>query len=174
MENPKNLQAIAVELQKMVDEDQEMRNRGTHKPEDWDETVDRRNTERMKAIIDEIGWPSISKVGYQGSSNAWLLVQHADHDPAFQSHCLALIKTQPENEVIKRDIAYLEDRVAVAQKKPQIYGTQFHYDTDKQLKPLPIQDPDNVDARRKEMGLDTLQEYEERMRKSYGDQRPGK
>lgn len=85
---PEKFRAIINELQSMVEVDQAMRNRCTDNPDEWDETIDHQNTERLKAMVEEIGWPSISKVGYEGSSNAWLLVQHADHDPQFQKNAL--------------------------------------------------------------------------------------
>ena len=126
------------------------------------------NTERMKEIIEEIGWPSISKLSPEGASNAWLLVQHADHDLEFQKKCLQLMKAEPEGEVAKRDIAYLEDRIATSEGRPQIYGTQFHKNSDGELEPLPISDPENVDQRCKEMGLETLGENQKRIQESYG------
>lgn len=152
----------------MAELDQFMRDRCMDNPDGWDETVDYRNTERLKTIIDTIGWPSISKVWREGAANAWLIVQHADHDLEFQKKCLALINLEPEGEVAKRDIAYLEDRIAIGDGKPQIYGTQFYMNSDGQLQPLPIQDADNVDMRRKEIGLGTLAEYQKRMRELYG------
>lgn len=165
---PKKFRAISVELQSMINVDQAMRNRCADNPDEWDETVDHRNTKYLKTIVNEIGWPSISKVGREGSSNAWLLVQHADHNPDFQKKCLELMKSESEGEVSKRDIAYLEDRIAVGDGRPQIYGTQFRTNSDGQLEPLPIQDPDNVDKRRKEMGLETLDENQKRMQEKYG------
>lgn len=160
--------AILSDLVKMVEVDQTMRNRCRTSLDEWDESIDHRNTERMKDIIDEIGWPSISKVGKAGSSNAWLLVQHADHDLDFQKKCLELMKLEAEGEVSKRDIAYLEDRILTGQGMPQSYGTQFYTNSDGQLVPLPIQDPDNVDKRRAVMGLETLTENQKRMQKQYG------
>lgn len=53
---------IAAEIEEMTREDQEMRT-GPNPDESWDETMDPRNTTRMKEIIAEIGWPTISKVG---------------------------------------------------------------------------------------------------------------
>ncbi len=164
----KQFRAIVDELQSMVEVDQDMRNRCTDNPDEWDETVDHRNTERMKVIIDEMGWPSISKVGEKGSSNAWLLVQHADHDPEFQKRCLELMKSEPEGEISKRNIAYLEDRIAVGDGRPQTYGTQFHKNSDGQLVPQPIADEEEVDERRKDVGFETLDEYKKRMQELYG------
>jgi hypothetical protein len=53
--------------------------------------VDAANTARMKRIIAERGWPGRSMVGADGAQAAWLLVQHADHDPAFQRACPELL-----------------------------------------------------------------------------------
>lgn len=156
-------QSIIAELQSMVEADQAMRKQGIDSPDKWDTAVDHRNTKRLQAIIAEIGWPSISKVGTDGSANAWLLVQHADHDHEFQKSCLELMKAESDGEVSKSNIAYLEDRIAVAEGRPQIYGTQFHKNSDGQLVPRPIANEEGVDERRKNMGLETLAEYQSRM-----------
>jgi hypothetical protein len=42
---------------------------------------------------------------------------------------------------------------------PQLYGTQFHASDQGVLEPFPIEDQDQVDTRRAEVGLDTLAEY---------------
>lgn len=126
--------------------------------------VDRENTARMHEIVDEVGWPTKRMVGADGTRAAWLLVQHADHDVAFQRRCLGLMQAlQKEQEVYRIDAAYLTDRVLVNEGKPQIYGTQFHT-VGGELQPRPIQNPEQVEARRKELGLPTLAEYREQVR----------
>ena len=87
--------------------------------------VDERHTARMKEIVKQHGWPTNSMVGSDGATAAWLLVQHADHDPKFQRHCLELMKKVPAGEVSTVDLAYLTDRVLVNEGKKQLYGTQF-------------------------------------------------
>ena len=117
--------------------------------------VDRASTARMKAAVAKHGWPGKRIVGVDGANAAWLLVQHADADLAFQKECLAkmepLVKT---GEVTGKDYAYLWDRIAVAEGRAQRYGTQLVGDDF-----APIEDPANVDARRKSVGLSTLAEY---------------
>lgn len=157
---------IASEIERMTDVDQEMRERSGTEEDFWDDEVDKRNTERMKEIIAKIGFPSISKVGKEGSHNAWLLIQHADLDVEFQKMCLELMKGAPAGEVEKRDIAYLEDRIKVNQKQGQIYGTQFTQEGGKHI-PQPIEDEDNVDIRRAKMGMDTLADQIALMYKKY-------
>lgn len=158
---------ITAELKVMAKEDQAMRLHAQEKADNWNKNVDYRNTERMKDLVNEIAWPSISKVGKEASSNAWLLVQHADHDQEFQKKCLELMKSEPENDVDKINIAYLEDRVAVAEGRPQIYGTQFYKDSDGKMQPRQILDLENIERRREEMGLESFEEYQKRMRKKY-------
>lgn len=107
--------------------------------------VDQKNLVRMKQIIADFGWPTISLVGKKASHMAWLLVQHADTDLKFQKHCLGLMKKAvKKKEVQLPNIAYLTDRVLVNQGKSQIYGTQFY---------KPIRDRQNLDTRRASMGL---------------------
>jgi len=162
------LRGIPEELKAMSEEDQLMRHRCGDNPNNWDPNIDLRNTARLKGIIDEIGWPSISKVGKESSSFAWLLAQHADQDLEFQKKCLELMKLKPEHEVDKANIAYLEDRIAVNDRKPQIYGTQFFKDSDGQRQPYPIFDKKNIEQRRKDMGLETFEKYQKDVRQKYG------
>src|SRR5260370_35236959 len=100
--------AIADEIMKMSEVDQKMRKSGQ-----WDSSIDVENTQRMKEIIEQIGRPTRSKVGKYASESAWLLVQHADHDRAFQKMCLDLMKSQSEGALSPANIAYLKDRGGV-------------------------------------------------------------
>jgi len=132
----------------------------------WDKSIDEDNTTWLKGIVEKYGWPTISDIGPDGSQAAWLLVQHADHDPDFQSQCLALMHALPKGEVKPANIAYLEDRVRVAQGKPQLYGTQFYREGGK-FAPQPIEDPDNLEKRRQAMGLEPFSENQERVKNYY-------
>lgn len=117
----------------------------------------------MKKIVQKHGRPTRIMVADDGARCAWLLVQHGDHAPAFQSKCLKLMQSHRKNEqVFLVDLAYLTDRVLVNESKPQVYGTQFHIADGKQ-QPRPIRDSENVDKRRKAMGMSTLKEYTETM-----------
>src|SRR5262249_36328038 len=57
--------------------------------------VDARNAGRLSEIIAEGGGPSEARAGRDGTHAAWLIVQHARHDPGFQRHCLDLILDTP-------------------------------------------------------------------------------
>src|SRR5439155_1758694 len=67
----------------------------------------------------------ISLAGEDGAEAAWLLAQHADRDPAFQRRCLDLLaEAAARGEASWMHVAYLTDRVLLAEGKPQEYGTQ--------------------------------------------------
>jgi hypothetical protein len=168
-------QELRKELLRRTKEDQDARKAmttgQTFKPDAPEfkriEAIDRDNTARMKEIVDKYGWPGKSLVGKDGANAAWLLVQHADRDPAFQKRCLDLIKeAAKKGEVSGQELAYLTDRVRVAQGEKQLYGTQFHT-VDGKLVPQPIEDEANVDKRRKEVGLMSMAEYEKLMHEVY-------
>lgn len=131
------------------------------------EAVDVRDTTRMKEIIAAHGWPGKSLVGEDGAAAAWLLVQHADKDPEFQQRCLPLLaEAVKKGEASGQNLAYLTDRVLVAQKKPQRYGTQARQ-VDGKLVPSPIEDEAHVDQRRAEVGLGSLADYMKQMEQVY-------
>lgn len=141
---------LAKEIQKMAKLDQKVR---TQKDKNRIMALAKRNTERLKEIVKQFGWPTISLVGPQASNSAWLLIQHADHNLKFQKYCLHLIREAAKiGDVLKENVAYLTDRVLINSGKPQLYGTQF-YNHKGKLLPKPIKDPDKLDVRRKQMGL---------------------
>lgn len=131
-----------------------------HGPEMRD--VDQENTLKLKRIIEAHGWPDASKVGKEGALAAWLTAQHADLDSAFQRRCLELMERSPKGAVPRSHIAYLTDRVAVNEGRPQRYGTQFTL-VDGKMVPQPIENLDELDERRADMGLQSMAEYTQHM-----------
>jgi hypothetical protein len=130
--------------------------------------VYKRNATRLKDIVARHGWPGKSLVGAQGADAAWLVIWHAVHDRPFQKHALSLMKEAGADEVDRADIAFLEDRDRVLDRKKQIYGTEFRC-VDGEHQPYPIEDPDDVDERRERVGLDTLEDERGRQREAYGE-----
>lgn len=121
--------------------------------------VDKVNRERLKEIIAEHGWPTYDMVGTEAARAAWLVVQHSDRDVAFQKKCLALMEPLVEkNQVGKANFAYLWDRVAVNSGKKQRYGSQIEK-KDGKWQPKPVEDPENLDKRRAEVGLSPMSHY---------------
>ncbi len=125
--------------------------------------VDRTNMERLKALIARCGWPTKAAHGEQAPEDAWLLAQHADRDLAFQKQVLVLIEeaAAASGEGINKSFAYLYDRVAAAEQRPQRYGTQLFSPSGKacDLAFKPLDDRQKVEERRAQLGLPSLEGY---------------
>ncbi|MFI9591177.1 DUF6624 domain-containing protein [Nonomuraea sp. NPDC052265] len=134
--------------------------------EEWD-AVDTGNTAFMKGLIAERGWPGNDMVGEEAAHVAWVLIQHADLDLEFQRSCLPLLRAAVDAGQAKAsDLAYLIDRVRVAEGRPQVYGTQY-WVQDGVFGPRPTEDPDRLDKRRAEVGLAPQADYGRTMRDLY-------
>jgi hypothetical protein len=122
-------------------------------------------TERLAEILDEHGWPGWDLVGEDGSTAAWVIAQHADLDPELQQRAVELLRTAAEDgQASKGDLAYLEDRVAVAADEDQQYGTQIRCDPGGDpIAATPIADEAKVDERRADAGLPPLDDYIQEM-----------
>lgn len=128
----------------------------------WDKILEIDNDNRLwlKATLENITWFKSSKYGAHASNSAWLLVQHGDSDIEWQKKMLKVLKSVAlSEEVSLKDIAYLEDRISVSENKPQTYGTQGRCE-DGNWNPFPIKSPDKVDIIRKQVGLNTLKDYQ--------------
>jgi len=121
--------------------------------------VHEKNALRLQAIMAEIGWPTERLVGKQAAQAAWLIAQHAIAHPPFQRSCLALLAAAARaQEVPAWQPAMLEDRIRVLEGRPQRYGTQLEPDEQGNMRPCPIEDPEQADERRRAVGLEPLAE----------------
>jgi hypothetical protein len=129
--------------------------------------VDRANTQRMKEIVAAFGWPGRSLVGLDGAQAAFLLVQHADRDPAFQKACLPLVERAfAAGEVPGEALALLTDRVLVAEGELQLYGSQTTTE-DGIIHVRPTADEASLDERRARLGLPPMREYMKMLEEMY-------
>lgn len=110
-------------------------------------------------IIDKYGWLGKSRVGNTANQALWLVIQHAEL--AKQEKYLPMLKESVEmGESEGWNQAFLEDRILMRKKKNQIYGTQAAWDkTTGKMKIYPIDDVENVNRRREQIGLEPIEEY---------------
>lgn len=121
------------------------------------ERVHLENAEQLQRIVDEHGWPGTALVGDDGAQAAWIIAQHAISNPNFQRRCLThLERAALDDEVPPTYVAFLADRIAYNERKPQQYGTVFDWDEDDEISPWTIAEPDGVDERRAAVGLPPL------------------
>ena len=117
------------------------------------------NLIKVKALLNKYGWLGADVVGRQGNSTLFLVIQHSNQ--ATQEKYLPMMREAVKNGKAQgNSLALLEDRVALGQGKKQIYGSQIGRNFETKLYyVLPLLDPETVDKRRAEVGLQSLAEY---------------
>ena len=132
--------------------------------------VDSANTEWLKADIAANGWYLISIHGEAASSAAWLMAQHADRDRPFQRHVLTLLEPLvAAGETSPSNYAYLYDRIAVGENRPQRYGSQGRCVARGVWAPNDLEDPEGLQALRDANDLGSLAEYTAHMHQYCAD-----
>ena len=159
------------ELLERVEKEQKLRFELNENPDDVQLMMrmietDAQNTMWLDEAIKQYGWPGKSLVGDDGAKAAFLIAQHSP-SLVFQKRCLALLEmavNQDDGDV--KNLAYLTDRVRVAEGRQQIHGTQG---TEKNgvIVPFPIEDEEHVDERRKAIGLEPIAEHFKGMNEFY-------
>lgn len=120
----------------------------------------RGNTQWLKTIVARRGWFTTSRDGEEADKAAWLIVQHSDHDPAFQEQVLLILEgLRAKGDTNPRNYAYLYDRVADNAGRKQRFATQGRCVGPGDWQPFPVEDQANIEAIRKQAGLPPLSEY---------------
>lgn len=120
---------------------------------------DAANLTKISAILDTRGWVGPEVVGQKASGALFYVIQHSN--TATQKKYLPLLRTAvQEKKAPAGQLALMEDRVALAEGRPQTYGSQLRQNgNDPRLFVCPLADPDHVDERRAAVGLPPMAEY---------------
>jgi hypothetical protein len=118
-----------------------------------------RDAGRSKEIIAAHGWPGRTVAGDDGAEAAWRMLQHSIGDPEFLRASVPLLEAAiAAGEAPGWQLAFPVDRIRTLEGRPQLYGSQFEFDSTGVLNPSPIEDPERVNERRKAVGLNTIEE----------------
>jgi len=122
------------------------------------EAVHVKNVARLRELIAQHGWPAEDIAGKDGAEAAWLIAQHAVGEPEFQHQALDLLRTcAAEGRTPAWHAAYLEDRIALYEGRPQRFGSQWIDDPrDGRARPWTLADPEHVNELRASIGLGLL------------------
>jgi hypothetical protein len=117
------------------------------------------NIVKVSRILDQYGWLSKDKVGSTGNTTLFLVVQHSGLKT--QQKYLPLMRAAVKRgNADPSSLALLEDRLALAEGRHQIYGSQVSAGaTPEENYVRPLADPDHVDERRAAVGLQPLADY---------------
>lgn len=115
---------------------------------------------RLAEITDAHGWPTADLVGPEAARGAWLITQHADRQLDVQRRAVRLLEQAvAEGRAAPRDLAFLRDRTFVNEGREQVYGTQIAAVRDGAPVPWPCVEPDRMDERRAEVGIEPFAAY---------------
>ena len=175
-----NYDSLQTVLETMVDKDQEIRrilvdsvgidspNAGPYIQQMMN--IDADNQKNIRLILNKYGWIKQSKIGTKAAKAFFYIIQHSD--------TTLMIKWFPEfkkladtGEADKVECAMMEDRLLMWRGKKQLYGTQASaFRDDKKIAIWPIEDPENVNERRKQIGFAlTVEEYADRLKAIYNE-----
>jgi hypothetical protein len=163
--------ALKAELEAMLEADQRHR-RLLSKAADEQEravlwgdqtSIDKANQARIDEIVKTHGWPGKKEFGQKAATAAFLVIQHST--PEMMRRYLPILQNAMENgDADKQSFAMLDDRVRTHEGRPQRYGSQIRGNRDTKMTFWQIEDEENVDKRRAEMGLEPLAEYAKRFK----------
>jgi hypothetical protein len=158
--------SLSAELQALALEEQEARadlvRRGVLDQGHPLRAMHLRHANRLREVLDDGGWPGVSRVGAEGAEAAWLVAQHSVVvDLPLGERCVRLLNAAVRaGEAPARHLAILTDAVRWQEGRPQVYGSLHVVDPGSQtVVPWPIEDPDGVDERRAAAGLPELEAH---------------
>lgn len=114
------------------------------------------NIEKVKKILATFDWPKKSVIGEQGNHTICNVLQHADQATR-ESYIPQMKQAVLDGELGARWLVRAEDRLATDRGELQIYGGQMkYYRETKSFNLWPVYDPENIDKRRAEIGLEPI------------------
>jgi hypothetical protein len=157
-------QALRQELLALVEQDHAVASAPDHDPNS--DQVQRQRLQlldqhrrRLVEILDTHGWPGKRLAGEDGAEAAWLLALHTMPDPDVLRRCLTLLRAAAAaGEAESWQVAFLVDRVSLVERNVQVYGTTICRQEDGRFAPPLLEDPDQLDARRRAVGLPPLEQ----------------
>ena len=114
---------------------------------------DHRNQELIISIIEKCGMPTLNEVNQEQMNAIWLGLQHTENK--YRIKYFPLIEKAVKNgDLSKEQYALMKDRILMDEGKPQIFGSQI-----KNGKLYDLEEPETVNERRQEMGLEPIEDY---------------
>ena len=113
--------------------------------------ISEETTGAVTSLVPAEGWFSSAVYGQEAATGAFLVILHADI--ALQKRFLPALEAMSERgEALKWQYAMMYDRIAVAEGRPQRYGTQMHCVAGRMV-PEETEAPEGLEERRAPMGF---------------------
>jgi hypothetical protein len=130
--------------------------------------VDADNTAYLSSTCTEVGWIDTARFGKNAANAAFLIVQHSENLPLMLAALPGIEADTQAGSLDGQSYALLFDRSRLRLGERQRYGTQVVQDESGALVVSLLEDRKKVDSYRKILGLGTLAEYLDDVKKAYG------
>jgi hypothetical protein len=114
---------------------------------------DHKNQELVISLLEKCGMPASEEVSEKQLFIIWLVLQHANKKYR-KKYFPEIEKAVNNGDLPKEQYALMKDRILMEEGKPQLYGTQI-----RNGKLYKLESPERVNERRKEMGMEPIEEY---------------
>jgi len=164
------LQSVRAELEERGERDQQVREKFTKPGAETTEDdtrkmreLDEDNTAYLRGLLAEVGWIDAERFGAEVSRAAWLIVQHSGDLQLMQTVLPEIEKQVAAGNEDGGRYALLYDRTQIWLGRKQRFGSQIFFGPDGMFL-APLEEPESIDARRAELGMQPLAEYLELFR----------
>jgi hypothetical protein len=121
--------------------------------------IDKENQQLVVSAIEKCGFPSVEKHGYKSVEAVFLIIQHAGKSLR-EKYFPQIKKSAHQGDLQWSTVALMEDRMLMDRGEKQKYGSQVEKKNGSDKWSLyPIEDPQNVNKRRAQVGLGPIEEY---------------
>lgn len=166
---------LRAELLAMVEKDQDARKKCAGRPAEEQikcmtavaEEVDKPHVVRLAELIERSGFPKAGAVGADGVKAFLLLLQHSNSIDLRKRSEGGVRQAFEEKILSPSEYAGFIDRLLIDQGKPQQYGSNFEIKEGK-LVMSETEDLKNLNKRRENLGLMTIEAYAAELKKFYG------
>lgn len=111
--------------------------------------------DELNNLITQFGYPGKTLVGNEYAI-AFSIISSANLEYKEKYYKL-IIDAADKGELDWTDVAFFVDKIKVAKKEKQVYGTQFKIDeAQRKILYYPIEDPTKLNERRKKVGLEEM------------------
>jgi hypothetical protein len=142
-------------LEKVYQVDQDNRKGGSVANTD----IDKENQQIVVSAIEKCGFPSVEKHGKKSVEAVFFVIQHAGKSLR-EKYFAQIKKSADQGDLQWSQVALMEDRMLKDRGEKQKYGSQVQKKQGSDKWSLyPIEDPQNVNKRRAQVGLGPIEEY---------------
>lgn len=154
------IDTIQEELKKIFEIDQENNSKYSKKEITIEKLIELQdiNFKDFNKIIIENGFPFKDIVGDESYKQAVTIALHSN-PKNMRIYESIFSKIEDTSKIDLADKAYFIDKLRLMEKRPQVYGTQYTKKSDGTISFKEIEDIENVNVKRNNLGIGTLEEY---------------